>query len=55
LFGGGYAPSGNQMTKMVVGDMVIYEFSPEFELTHIEVVPKSKFSINLPGNDIFRN
>lgn len=53
LFGGGYAPSGNQMTKMVVGDMIIYEFSPEFELTHIELIPKSKFSITLPGNDSY--
>jgi len=49
LLGGGYIPGGDVM-KMVTDDMVIYEFSPEFELTNVSVIEKDKISFNLPGD-----
>jgi len=33
--------------------MVIYEFSPEFELVDVQVIEKDKVSFNLPGDDTF--
>lgn len=51
LLGGGYYGTGGNLMKMVVDDLVIYEFSSEFELIDVKVIEKDKVSLKLPGGD----
>ena len=44
----GGSNSNVALLKMVIDDMVIYEFSPEFELKNVRVIEKDKTDINLP-------
>lgn len=44
---GGYSSTG--MTKMVVGDMVIFRFNPDFSIRSVDFMDKTKTEINLPS------